>query len=265
MRTILVTGLGRSGSTIIQKVLNSHPEIYISDESWHFLQAAQIYASRNPRALMGMSDRQYASCIFEYIKMLYSGVSGKAKVFGDKCPPAFSRIQDIETLANAGDHSLAIIWTLRHPFDQALSWIERFQKNSLAELGFYGVKPAAGQYQLQQVVELIFRVWQAQHITMREHQGYVAIYEKMTESPEHELEKLHNWLGLEFYSSQLENAFKDAVIGGDPKFNKTQEVHSASRFRFRKEPEHTRALLKNAAEKTGIAQYMEIHGYTDQF
>ena len=212
---------------------------------------------------MGMSDTQYAACTMDYVASLYSQASKAEVIIGDKCPPAFTRLDDINNVLMSRNKSLNIIWTVRHPYDQALSWIERFQKNSITELSFYSQHKIANQYTLEQAVELIFNVWIDQQNTMNAYKGYTVTYEELTKSPARQIQKLHEWLGIEFNKSQLEIAFNDAVIGGDPKFNRTSEIHTSSRFRYKKESPAARALLEKVADKINLLPHMGIYGYHD--
>lgn len=262
MTTILITGLGRSGSTIVQKVLNSHPDIFISDESWHFFIAAQNFANRNPRALMGMHETEYAGCIMKHLKQLYTSAANGATIFGDKCPPAFSKMNEINALLKTEHQSLTTIWTVRHPFDQAISWLERFQCDSLTELSVYGQAiPQQQQYTAEHVVEAIFNVWISQQEVMKAGPGYVIVYESMTKNPKTEFTKLHDWMQLDFQDSQLIEAFDSGVVGGDPKFNSTKSIHTASRFRYANATIEQQNLLQRVAERTNIKTYFEQYGY----
>ena len=96
---------------------------------------------------------------------------------------------------------------------------------------------------------------------MNIHNGYVVVYEKLTDSPAVELQKLHNWLGIDFKETQMHCAFNDKSRGGDKKFNATSSIHTSSRYRYLQEPEADGKILKQAAEKTGILPYFEKYHY----
>ena len=46
--------------------------------------------------MMGMSEHEYATCIAEFLLSLYTNVTGTVEIFGDKCPAAFTKIDDIK-------------------------------------------------------------------------------------------------------------------------------------------------------------------------
>ena len=87
--------------------------------------------SINPRQRMGLSDSDLDKIIADYLDNLYQSASGfsSTDLCGDKCPPAFAHLDDIQRIYPS---NLFIIWTYRHPYDTALSWIERFGQNALA-------------------------------------------------------------------------------------------------------------------------------------
>ena len=261
MKTVLITGLGRSGSTVVQKVLNSHPDVFISDESWHFYALGLKYANRNPRHLMGMSDFEFAVSNREFLTSVYSKVSAGATIWGDKCPPAFSCLSEIKTILDTGEIPLSIIWTVRHPYDIALSWIERFGGHSLQELSFYGVQPESHERDVRNILKTIFKIWKQQQETMKAFPGYVITYENMTETPEEIMRGMHDFLNIEFYDKQLEAAFTSKVIGGDPKFGDTTSVHNSSRFRYKEETDEKKSILREVEESVGLSEYMQEYAY----
>lgn len=258
---LLITGLGRSGSTLIQKVMNCHPDIFVSDESWHFYRSAKQYINKDQNVLMGMSDTQYAAYLGSALELLYSNVKGTSKLVGDKCPPAYILLDHIKLILQAAGHPLSVIWTVRHPYDQVLSWKERFGMDSLLALRFYGQQYDLKQYSLEFFVEIFFRAWRIQQEIIGNQNGHVIIYEKLVDDPASEFKHAHESLGLSFRDSQLKDAFDGKVYGGDLKFNSTDSVHSTSKYRYLNESLNNRRMLDNIARKTGILVYFDAYDY----
>lgn len=75
---------------------------------------------------------------------------------------------------------------------------------------------------------------------MKIHSGYTMIYENLTDSSAVELQKLHDWLGIDVTENKMQGAFSGRTLGGDPKFNATSTIHVSSRYRYLQEPETDR-------------------------
>lgn len=257
----IICGLGRSGSTIVQRVLDSHPDVFISDESWHFLQMAQRYNSRNVRTMMGMDDDTFCHCLANHMFDLYTAAAGhKVATFGDKCPPAIFHINTIRHVMSSLEKDCVFIITIRHPYDQAISWITRFGNTSLHELSFYGFRPSKNEFNQVEVIQEIFKVWKNQCDLFGAANSIVK-YEDLVTSPEATFKEIHAKIGLEFYKSQLSEAFTKRVVGGDPKFNDTKNIHTDRVYAWRKQDKSTRDALLSCSETTGIIDTMEKFGY----
>lgn len=269
---VLVTGMGRSGSTIVQKVLNAHAQACITDESWHLYSQARWLSDMTDRKRCGLTNRQLIEVCAEFVFGLYGRMPGyeTAACFGDKCPPAYSEWENIEKMAEAAGHELIWVWTVRHPFDTALSWVERFGQDAIAELSFYrGVSfprltdqqrarpDAAARYVFARCLEC----WKTSVESLNRHARTVIAYEQLVEEPAAVLGGVHASLGLAFDEGQIEEMFRGRSLGGDPKFNATSSVHRNSRFRYRREDARRLALLSSLAQELELGGLMAPFGY----
>lgn len=257
----IVCGLGRSGSTIVQRVLDSHPDIFISDESWYFFQAAHRYNSRNIVTTMGMDEHAFRHCLASHVLHLYAAVAHEdVDVFGDKCPPAVMQMDTIQHIMSSIGRECVFVTMIRHPYDQALSWITRFGDAALQVLTHYGLRPSKSVYSRYEVIQEIFRVWKTQCSVLGRANG-VFEYEKLVTSPVATFGRIHALLGIKFCESQLSDAFTKRVVGGDPKFNDTRSIHTDSVYIWTKQDKNTRKRLHTCAERSGILEEMRRFGY----
>jgi tetratricopeptide (TPR) repeat protein len=140
---VFVLGMPRSGSTLIEQILASHPQIHGAGELEHLEKAIGALSVGDPPvpypecvpALDGMALRALGQA---YLARLPAVAAGKLRIV-DKLPGNFLSIGLIRLiLPNA-----RIIHTMRHPIDTCVSCYSRlfpsglYFTNDLAELGRY--------------------------------------------------------------------------------------------------------------------------------
>lgn len=86
-------------------------------------------------------------------------------------------------------------------------------------------------------------------------------YEDLVTNPIATFEGIHTLLDLEFYKSQLSEAFTKRVVGGDPKFNESKDIHTDRIYAWKKQDESTREELLRCAELCGIIDKLEEYCY----
>jgi tetratricopeptide (TPR) repeat protein len=133
---IFVVGMPRSGSTLVEQILASHPQVYGAGELTILekMEAAGLYDAVDPPRDGAALQRLGAF----YLSCLPTVANGKVRIV-DKLPGNFLRIGLIRLfLPNA-----RIIHTTRHPIDTCLSCYSKLFTNGLlftydlAELGRY--------------------------------------------------------------------------------------------------------------------------------
>jgi hypothetical protein len=262
---VLITGLGRSGSTIVQRALTSHSEIFVADEAWHIYHAARMIESGNKRHFMGL-DRQGMCRWLGRSTLQGHQLAGKGRpLVGDKCPPAIRYMGTIAEMVAAAGAKLLVIYTIRHPYDCALSWYERFGATSLGELAFYREIPQ-GQYPLDEMFRHLLEIWIANANAMPDGRspGEMTLrYENLVQNARQTLGETCGFLGVAPDDRIVESAFKNPVIGGDPKFSKTTEIHTDSVGRYQAAESSLLAALRKGAAKLGAAlpDAARRHGY----
>jgi len=306
---IIILGLGRSGSTLLCELLNAHSRIYISDESWLFYRAALdlIDAGRDwapglldsalesvaeaPAFLKGadqMRPRLRSGSLvgevpFEsdpgaiksawsaWLGTIYSDLAAKhgAARYGDKCPGASPFAMLIDHLL---DRRCLYVWTVRHPIDLALSWMERWRdpRVLIDVLGrvhdvsrFNGTEHDAVRVIMQAYLSHVSYL----RLLMENCPGRVMIcrYEVLAGSPEESLSEVHSFLNETLEPKQIERAFTDRrrVSGGDPKFNHSHGIHGRSVDRWRHLDADSLAVYLEAACEFSILDCMRFLGYSE--
>jgi hypothetical protein len=263
---VLITGLGRSGSTIVQRALTSHPELFIADEAWHVYHAAKMIEAGSRRHYMGL-DRAGMCQWLGRSTLQGHQLAGKGRALvGDKCPPAIRYMATIAEMFAAAGAKMATIYTIRHPYDCALSWYERFGAHSLAELAFYKDVPQ-GQYPVEDMFHQVLDVWTAgANIMAGDQRGAASIvlrYEQLVQDARGTLANACRFLGVPEDERIVASAFSKPVIGGDPKFSKTTEIHTDSVGRYALADANTLAALRSAAARMAhpFAEAARRHGY----
>jgi hypothetical protein len=262
---LLITGLGRSGSTIVQRALTSHPEVFVADEAWHVYHAARMIEGRNKRHFMGLDRQGMCQWLGPSTLRGHQLAGNGRRLVGDKCPPAIRYMSTINEMMGAAGAQLLVIYTIRHPYDCALSWYERFGATSLGELAFYKDIPQ-GQYPLEEMFHQILQVWTANANVMPDSRrpGEITLqYEKLVQNAPHALGEICDFLGVAPDDRIVESAFKKPVIGGDPKFSNTTGIHTDSVARHQAAERSTLAALRKGAAKLAepLTQAARRHGY----
>jgi hypothetical protein len=300
---IIILGLGRSGSTVVCEMLNAHSRIYISDESWLFYRAARdlVDAGRclPPRAVEStpealaftreardLAPRQpgpprmgeipidadpavIKSAWSSWLNTIYSNLAEKHhKVrYGDKCPGAAPFAETIEYLL---DGRCVYIWTVRHPIDLALSWLERWDDPRVLHDVLSRVHNVSRfQTTSHDSIRAIFSAYLAHACYLQEllsqcrSRVLVCHYERLVCEPEQLLAEVHSFLGESLEEGQIARAFagRRQVSGGDPKFNGTDRIHRGSMDRWKRLSRVELAAYLDAMEESGVLECLSLLGY----
>ena len=301
---ILILGLGRSGSTVLCEVLNAHSRIHISDESWLFYRAARdlVDMGWKPRLrsrsgkqpppfvkagsdlglrragpiLLGEVpidvDASVAKAAWrDWLHTIYSFLANRhhAARYGDKCPGAAPFADTIDDILD--EHCL-YLWTVRHPIDLVLSWIERWRDPAVLRDVLSRVhdvsqfRPTRGDA-IRAVLQayLVHTVHLRRLLSECPSRVLVCPYEKLVAEPDRLLSEVHAFLGESLEKDQIAQAFsgRRQVSGGDPKFNQTDRIHGQSIDRWKRLSQPELAPYLEAVEEFRILECMNFLGYTD--
>ncbi len=140
---ILIVGMPRSGTTLVEQILASHPDVTAGGELTYLNElskqlAADIPALEYPEAIAAASATQINALGEEYVRQLAMLSRGLPRVT-DKLPPNFMRLGLIALCLPAAK----VIHVRRHPFDTCLSiYFQNFEHEhayawDLTHLGAY--------------------------------------------------------------------------------------------------------------------------------
>lgn len=130
---VFVVGFPRSGTTLLEQMLDAHPDLQSMDENPFFNILGNRLRERDPRALLDLGVLQQADCDElrrQYHAMVAERVSRRAGArLVDKNPLNMEWLPMIHRLFPAA----RIILALRHPCDVVLScYMQNFRSSSLA-------------------------------------------------------------------------------------------------------------------------------------
>lgn len=193
-RPIFVVGMFRSGTTLAEQILSSHPEVHgagelkdINNISFSFGNSA--YHDKSPASLVNVTQQQLALAANRYLATLKEH-SIEAKRVVDKMPANFAHVGLISLLfPNAH-----IIHMIRDPRDVCLSmYFQRFG----AQMTFSTDLEELADYYLsyQHFMKYWHHVSDAKILDIN--------YEDLTENPEANIRKMIEFCGLEWNESCL--------------------------------------------------------------
>lgn len=216
-RFVFVVGMPRSGTTLTERILASHPEVHGCGELPDLTMIA-----RTPRDLLADGDR--------YIEAA-----------ARHAPPGAARLVDKEPLnfLNLGLVAMMfprarVVWCRRDPRDIAISiYGENFalDETLATDLG------AIGHYILQQ--ERLMRHWQAVlPLPILE-----SSYEALVSDPEAQARRIVGFTGLPWNPACLAFHLGEHAVQSPSRWQVRQPVHSRSVGRWRNYGAHLRPLL----------------------
>jgi tetratricopeptide (TPR) repeat protein len=141
---VFIVGMMRSGSTLVEQILASHPKVFGGGELEHFSRAVQAIrtapggSATFPESVPGMTGEDYRDLGTRYLAEIERLAPGAARIT-DKMPKNFM----VAGLIHLALPNAAIIHTVRDPVDTCLSSFSKFftdEQNhtyNLAELGRY--------------------------------------------------------------------------------------------------------------------------------
>jgi Sulfotransferase family len=216
---LFIVGLGRSGSTLVARMIDAHPEVAIFPETHmyaalDFVNALQVFRNSWQYTvflnevwanLVGYSDpaaavwANYATRqprytgptrkILEELGTAYASTRN-ARLWGEKTPGHALWLEDIQKLFPAA----RIIFTVRDPRDVLVSYCERWNGGRF-DPRFVMESAANIRYHIDRLLRA--PAFPSQQIRWLK-------YESLTADPEHEMRETCRFLSLDFYREMLE-------------------------------------------------------------
>lgn len=259
IKPIFIISLPRSGSTLLQTLMASHPDIATAPETWLLLPIASIdpddrykvrvysnYSWRHTRVAISdfvkllPGEREYfINAIREFVLKLYaSAASGDSEFFLDKTPRYYLII---DFLAEVFPDAKFII-LLRHPLDVLSSIITTWGGDRL-HITHWAVDLFGGPFYLKEGYEKYAS------------RSLIVKYEELVAEPDRVIKEVDAFLGLEHVDRTLQNLEWKANVGrmGDQKIKRKQTITSGSIGRWKR-------ILSTFVRKRYASKYVQYLG-----
>lgn len=233
-RPIFVIGMFRSGTTLCEQILSSHPDVYGAGELVDINQLSYSIGhsklhDKSPTSLISVTQDKLTGAASSYLKTLDS-YSTSAKRVVDKMPANFIHVGLISKLFPRAH----IVHMIRDPRDSCLSmYFQRFGpqmtfSTDLAELADYHL-----------AYQRIMQYWQ-EVLDIRIHN---VVYEELMEDQENMTRKMLEYCGLEWDDACL-NFYQTRRDVNTPSYDQVrQPLYKKSVARWKNYEKHLKPLI----------------------
>lgn len=227
---VFLVGFPRSGTTLLEQILDSHPRLQTLDERptvGVMLNAYENIVARRPEAataLTGAELKALRDCYFQEAGKYVKHEPGRTLV--DKFPLNLINAYHIWRVFPDARFILAI----RHPCDVCLScFMQNFALNE-AMTAFTSLESTAATY------AAVMNLWQefTQHLPLRYH---MIRYEDLVENMEGEAHRLLEFLDIEWSDAVLghvEHARRRGTISTPSYHQVTQPIYKTAKYRWKR-------------------------------
>lgn len=216
---IFIFSLPRSGSTLLQRILMSHPEIKSVSEPWVLLPL--IYLNKKEGTLTEYShigayraisdfisnlpqkEKDYNHALKEFVSNLYSKqCSDNERYFLDKTPRYYLIIDEIVKIFP----DAKFIFLFRNPIQILSSIIQTFSNGGFKQIHGYKIDMESGISKL------------SKGYSKNKENSFAVNYEKLVLQPKTIIKELCGYLDIEYNSNMLNNFSMQETKGkfGDP-------------------------------------------------
>lgn len=246
-RPVFIVGMPRSGSTLVEQILSSHPDVFGAGEVKHLSRAIGLLRDRFPSlpkypAMAGKMNAAQFDIVAKGYQQAISVGAGNAKKITDKLLTNYFFVGLINLLfPNA-----KVIHTRRDPVDTCLSGFTKLFKDDmphsydLAELGRY-----YGKY--SEIMEYWDTVLPAGFLT-------TVVYEDVVADTEKEARRLIEFLGLEWNPKCLDFHNSDRPVKTASVAQVRKPIYKSSVKRWAKYGSGLQPLIDAVGGKSGKGQ-----------
>lgn len=238
---IFILGMPRSGTTLVEQILASHPDVHGAGEVV-FLRTLSDAAERLtgqsfPLGVEKLPAGALNDAAASYLSQL-KAVGGGARFITDKLPHNFLRIGLIQAvLPNA-----KIIHCEREPLDTCLSI---FQQNFSGHHGYASNLEELGQY--YRLFQELMTYWHEQLL----HPFYRLNYERLTTDTEAEVRALLEYCNLPFHADCLHFHKTERVVNTPSAGQVREPMYRNSVARWKNYERHLQPLQRALAGEAG--------------
>ncbi len=251
---IFVLGMMRSGSTLVEQILASHPDMFAAgerrdlDEAYRAVRRTLNLPGRFPETIRLFGSEPFRQIGDSYLDRLVKATGGQPSArITDKMPGNFSSIG----LIHLALPKARIIHTIRDPIDTCLSCFSKlFSDNQpftydLGELGRY-----------YRAYQTLMQHW---HSVLPEGTILDVRYEDLVADLEGQARRIVAYCGLEWDDACLSFHETDRPVRTASQVQVRQPLYRTSVGRWRPAPETLRPLLEGLGiDPTGIAGNSEV-------
>lgn len=227
---VFLIGFPRSGTTLLDQILDSHPQVTVIEEKpvlAAIRERVEAMAGGYPDALAGLSDHDVAELRAGYMATARQYTdSGPGQLVVDKLP-----LNIIHTgLCQRIFPEAAYILALRHPCDACLSCFMQPFSHNMAMANFYTLEDSIHLY------DRTMELWE-QYRSLFSLRYHCCKYEQLIGNPAHEIARLLEFLDLPWDDSVLafhHHAQQRKHINTPSYQQVTQPIYQTAKFRWKK-------------------------------
>ncbi|PZO52739.1 MAG: hypothetical protein DCF16_08660 [Alphaproteobacteria bacterium] len=239
-RPIFIVGMPRSGTSLTEQILSSHPDVYGGGELEYL---GQIVASlhgyapsgRFPTVVVEQKRELIASLAFRYMRKI-GAVNQAAERFTDKMPHNFTSLGLMRLMFR----DLRVVHCTRHPFDTILSCFQ----HDFAQTHDYN-----------QSLEALASYY-THYRTLMEHWAsvmpdtlYKSQYENVVANQEVKSRELIQFVGLEWNESVLAFAKNERRVSTPSSWQVRQPLYATSDGRWKNYERHLAPVVEKIPER----------------
>jgi len=236
---IFIVGMPRSGTTLAEQILASHPDVFGAGELTLIPKLSKKYLGENHNELQKLTENTLQQAASSYITSVQQAEHSNEKYFTDKLPMNFMYLGFIASVfPNA-----KIIYCRRQPLDIGLScFIEMFN----LENDFSTDLNCFSQYFIEhhRIMQHWMKVLPIEIFDLK--------YEDLIEDQERQTSDLLNYVGLEWQNDCLNYYKTKRVVNTPSRWQVRQPIYQTSKQRWKNYQEHLIPLINHLQKESYI-------------
>ncbi|MBY0563964.1 MAG: sulfotransferase [Hyphomonadaceae bacterium] len=233
-RPLFIVGMPRSGTTLAEQILASHPDVYGGGELEYVAQlsshlAEYVPSGKHPEALLHLGPNIVAAFAYRYLRKI-GAINADTARFTDKMPHNFLSLGLLRLMFT----NLQVVHCVRHPFDTCFScYTHDFAQTHSYNRSLEGL---ASYYQLYRE---LMEHWQ----TCFGDRIHTLRYEKLLDNQEVQSRALLGFAGLNWTESVLDFSGTERRVSTPSGWQVRQPLFKSSAGRWRHYAKHLEPAL----------------------
>lgn len=239
-RPVLIVGMPRSGTSLAEQILASHPDVYGGGELEFVAQLTSsvheyVQAGRYPQAVVELKKEVLAAFGFRYLRKI-GAMNQEAARFTDKMPHNFMSLGLLKLMFR----DLRVVHCRRHPFDTLLSCFQ----HDFAQSHDYNqsLEALASYFSLYRT---LMEHWESVIPTTL----HTLKYEDVVENQEDQSRALVEFIGLGWNDSVLSFAKNERRVSTPSSWQVRQPLYSSSSGRWKNYERHLAPAFARIPER----------------